>query len=68
MQVQKRTQCVTDALSEAAFSARASRCVCVHRRRASYVTELTSRVCLTNKTIKCLNLTLPRLAEKVRYP
>ncbi len=42
--------------------------VCVHRQRASNVTELTSHVCLTNKTIKCLNLTLPRLAEKVRYP
>ncbi len=43
-------------------------CVCVHRQRASNVTELTSRVCVfnINKTIKCLNL--PRLAEKVRYP
>ncbi len=40
-----------DALSEAAFSARASRCVCVHRQRASNFTELTSRVCVCMKVI-----------------
>ncbi len=48
MQVRERTRCVTDALSEAAFSARASRCVCVHRQRASNVNEINFS-CVLNK-------------------